>query len=169
MKWFPIPGKNISEIISGIMPFFILNISTASVWMFLSWTEGISEIYFGLFYYFQRRWFCTLFMQYPSKHLLVSKTSSTRLQRNNFTSSKTSWRPFQDLSQDVLEDEKLLRWSRLQDVFKTYLEDVFKTSRRQIKFLLVISISNKSKCISKKSMFYKSISDKSKANPKRVT
>ena len=28
----------------------------------------------------------------PSKRLLVWKTSSPRLQRNNFTSSKTSWR-----------------------------------------------------------------------------
>ena len=30
--------------------------------------------------------------------------------------------------QDVLEDEKLLRWGRAEDVFKTCLEDVFKTS-----------------------------------------
>ena len=30
--------------------------------------------------------------KYPGKHLLVLKTSSTRLQRNNFTSCKTSWR-----------------------------------------------------------------------------
>ena len=57
----------------------------------------------------------------------------------------------------------------LEDVLKTYLEDVFKTSRRQTKSLLVISVSNKSKCISNKSMFHKSISDKSKANPKCVT
>ena len=59
----------------------------------------------------------------PSKHLLVFKTSSTRLQRNNFTSSKTSWRRLED----VLEDEKLLRWRRLEDVLKTCLEDVLKT------------------------------------------
>ena len=92
----------------------------------------------------------------------VLKTSSTRLQHNNFTSSKTSWRRlaktswrrFQDLSQDV-EDEKLLCWRRLEDVLKTclegvlktYLEDEFKTSPREIKFLLVISVSNKSKCV----------------------
>ena len=37
---------------------------------------------------------------------------SIRLQRNNFSSSKTSWRHLED----VLEDEKLLRWKRLQDV-----------------------------------------------------
>ena len=32
--------------------------------------------------------------------------------------------------QNVLEDEKLLRWKRVEDVFKTCLEDVFKTSWR---------------------------------------
>ena len=32
------------------------------------------------------------FQMLPSKNLLVLKTPSTRLQRNNFTSSKTSWR-----------------------------------------------------------------------------
>ena len=106
---------------------------------------------------------CQANICWSSRHVL--KTSSTHLQRNNFTSSKTFWRRLED----VLEDEKLLRWRRLQDVLKTYLEDVFKTSRRQTKFLLVISVSNKSKCVSNKSMFHKSISDKSKANPKCVT
>ena len=54
-----------------------------------------------------------------SRH--VFKTSSRRLQRNNFSSSKTSSRRLQD----VLEDVKLLRWRRVEDVFKTCLEDVF--------------------------------------------
>ena len=87
--------------------------------------------------------------------------------------------------EDVLEDEKLLRWRRLrnnlktcledvlktwlEDVLKTYLEDVFKTSPRQARCLLVISVSNKSKCVSNKSMFHKSISEKSNANPKCLT
>ena len=118
---------------------------------------------------------------YPSKHLLVFKTSCRRLQHNNFTSSKTSLRRLKD----VLEDEKLLRWGRLQDalrrylehvlktcfedVLKTYLEDVFKTSWRQTKCLLGIFVSKKSKCVSNKSIFHKSISEKSKANPKCVT
>ena len=44
---------------------------------------------------------------------------------------------------------------RLEDVLNTYLEDVFKTSRRRTKFLLVISVSNKSKCLSNKSLFHK--------------
>ena len=68
--------------------------------------------------------------------------------------------------EDVLEDEKLLRWRRLEDVLKTYLEDVLKTSWRQTKCLLRISVSNKPKCVSNKSIFHKSISDKSKVNPK---
>ena len=33
----------------------------------------------------------------PSKHLLVLKTSSKSLQRNNFSSSKTSWRRLEDV------------------------------------------------------------------------
>ena len=99
-----------------------------------------------------------------SRHVL--KTSSTRLQRNNFTSFKTSWIRLEDVFktsrktswrrlEDVLEEEKLLRRRRLEDVLKTYLEDVFKTSRRETKFLLVISVSNKSKCVSNKSLFHK--------------
>ena len=78
----------------------------------------------------------------PSKHLLVFKTS----------------------------------WRRLQHVFSVTIlclprrfEDVFKTSPRQTKFLLVISVSNKSKCVSNKSMFHKSVSDKFKANQKCFT
>ena len=42
-------------------------------------------------------------------------------------------------------------------------------SWRQAKCLLAISVSKKSKCVYNKSMFHKSISDKSKANPKCVT
>ena len=67
-----------------------------------------------------------------SRH--VFKTSLRLLQRNNFSSSKSSWRRFQDVLrdvfkmfsrclQDVLEDEKLLHWRRAEDVFKTGLED----------------------------------------------
>ena len=72
---------------------------------------------------------------------------------------KTSWKTKNCYAEDVL------------DVFKTCLEDVFKTSWRQTKCLLGISISNESKCGSKKSIFNKStsdesISDESKTNPK---
>ena len=60
--------------------------------------------------------------------------------------------------QNILEDKILLPWRCLQDVLKTLW--------RQTKYLLVISVSNKSKCVSNKSIFHKSISDDSKANPK---
>ena len=53
-----------------------------------------------------------------SRHVL--KTSSTRLQRNNFAFSKTSSRLLQDLSQDVLKTS----WKTK----NCYAEDVFKTS-----------------------------------------
>ena len=70
-----------------------------------------------------------------SRHAM--KTSLTRLQRNNFSFSKTCRRRLEDILQDViklswkgfedaLEDEKLLRWKRLQDVFKTFLQDILK-------------------------------------------
>ena len=60
-----------------------------------------------------------------SRH--VFKTSSRRLQRNNFSSSKMSSRRLQD----VLEDVKLLRWRRFEDVFKACLEDVGNTFSRR--------------------------------------
>ena len=62
----------------------------------------------------------------PSKHVFKTslrhaiKTSSRDLKRNNFSSSKMSWRR---RLQDVLKHEKLLRWRRVEDTFKTYLED----------------------------------------------
>ena len=132
-----------------------------------------------------------------------------RLQRNNFTSSKTfgrhlgrrkivtlktswrrlegmSWRRLEDMSWRCLEDmswrhvlktswRHVLKtsWRHvlktcLEDVLKTCLEDVLKTLWRKAKYLLGISVSNKSKCVSNKSIFYKSISDNSKANPKCI-
>ena len=74
---------------------------------------------------------------YPSKHFLVLKTYSTRLQRNNFTSFKTSWRRLAKMSWNVLqrrvEDVLKKSWRRLQDVFQKswktkncYAGDVFK-------------------------------------------
>ena len=66
----------------------------------------------------------------------VLKTSSARLQGNNFSSSKTSWRRLANTSwrrlEDVLEDEKLLRWRHLEDILKTCLEDVLKTGLEDV-------------------------------------
>ena len=60
----------------------------------------------------------------------------------------------------------------LEDVFKTYLEDFLKILWRQTKYLLGISAylsgDNKSKCVSNKSVFHKSLSDNSNANPKCI-
>ena len=104
----------------------------------------------------------------------VLKTSSRRLQDVLEDVKLLRWRRLEDVLKTCLEDvlktclEDVLK-TCLEDVLKTYLEDVFKTSRRQTKFLLVISVSNKSKCVSNKSMFHKSISGKSKANPKCLT
>ena len=46
----------------------------------------------------------------------VFKTSSTRLQRNNFTSSKASWRRLEDMYWRCLYD---MSWRRLEDIMKT--------------------------------------------------
>ena len=70
------------------------------------------------------------YQKLPSKHLLVLKTSPRSLQ-------DMPWRFLQRLFrvtilrlarrlEDLLEDKKLLRWRRLQDVFKTCLGDVSK-------------------------------------------
>ena len=68
----------------------------------------------------------------PVNILFVSKTSSRRLQCNNFSSSKMSSRRLQDVPQDVFT-------RRFQDVFKTswetkncYSEDVFKTCLKDV-------------------------------------
>ena len=82
----------------------------------------------------------------PSRHAL--KTYSTRLQRNNFSSSKTSWRrlantfwrPLEDVlktscktSWRSLERRKIITlktsWRRLEDMSWRRLEDVFKTNK----------------------------------------
>ena len=92
----------------------------------------------------------------------VLKTSSARLQRNNFSSSKTSWKRFERHLAKRFED--ILK-TCLKDVLETCLEDVLK------KCLQDVLETNKSKCVylwSNKSTFNKSISDKSKANPKCI-
>ena len=64
----------------------------------------------------------------PSKHLLVLRTSATRLQRNNFTSSKTSWRRLAKTSwrrfEDVLKASCKTLWRRLSDMSWICLEDM---------------------------------------------
>ena len=88
------------------------------------------------------------------------KTSSIRLQCNNFSSSKTSWRRLEDISHDVLKAfwRRLWRWKivmlktswrRLEDMSWTrpeymswkHLQDVLETKE------MGISVSHKSKCM----------------------
>ena len=74
--------------------------------------------------------------QFPSKRLLVLKTSWWQLQDKSWRClqhvfSVTIFRPSRRL-QVVLENRRLLRWRRLQDVLETCLEDVLKTSWRHI-------------------------------------
>ena len=96
----------------------------------------------------------------PRKHLLVSKASSPRLQPNNITSSKTSWRRLQIPKIVTLKASS----RRLEDMSRRRIEDIMETK----KHLLGISVSKKSKCVSNKSLFHKSISDNSKATPKCI-
>ena len=76
------------------------------------------------------------FYKHPSKHLLVLKTSWRRLE--HVFSVTIFWLPrrledvlqrrrLEDISQDVLEDERFLCWRRLQDILKACLEDVLTT------------------------------------------
>ena len=71
----------------------------------------------------------------PSKHLLVLKTSSKRLQCNNFLSFKTSWRRLEDILKTSwktfwrrLGRRKIVTmktsWKRLEDMSWRCLEDM---------------------------------------------
>ena len=79
--------------------------------------------------------FCRHLQNMSLRHL--QDISSRRLQHNNFSSSKASSRHlgrclqdvFKASLQDVLGDEKLLRWRSIEDVYKTCLEDVLKTNK----------------------------------------
>ena len=83
--------------------------------------------------------------------------------------AKTSRRRLEGISKDVLKTclEDVLK-TYLEDLLKTCLGDVFQTSWRQTKCLLGIPVCNKCKCVFNKSVFHKSISDESKANPKCI-
>ena len=60
-----------------------------------------------------------------------------------------------------LEDEKLLRWRRFQDMSSRYLQGILETKKWRYLYL-----KNLNGYVSNKSIFHKSITDKSKANPK---
>ena len=91
----------------------------------------------------------------------VLETPSKHSQRNNAEDV------FKTCLEDILKTcfEDILK-TCLEDILNTCLEDVLKTLWRITKYLLEISVSKKSKCVSIKSIFHISISDNSKANPK---
>ena len=75
----------------------------------------------------------------------VLKTYSTRLQRNNFLSPKTSWRRLGrqkivtlKTSRRLIED---MPWRRPEDMSWKHLQDVLKTKQ------MGISVSHNSKCV----------------------
>ena len=63
---------------------------------------------------------------------------------------------------------KIILKTCLGDVLKTSLEDVFKMSCKEVKGLLGVFVSNKSRCIFNKSIFRKSIFDETNSNPKCI-
>ena len=69
---------------------------------------------------------------FPSKHFLFSKPSGRRLQRNNFSSSKTSSRRPEDVFKTYLQDAFNTSWRGIVRLEKCYAEDVFKTFSRRI-------------------------------------
>ena len=86
-----------------------------------------------------------------------------RQRRRKIVTLKMFSRRLEDFLETCLED--VLKICR-EDVLNTCFEGVFKTSWRQTKRLLGISVSSKSKSVPNKSIFHSSISDESKANPK---
>ena len=89
-----------------------------------------------------------------------------RLGRRKIVTLKTFWRRLEDMSWRRLED---ISWRRLEDMSWRCLGDALKTLWRQAKYLLGISVYNKSKCVSNKSIFNKSTFGNSKANPECIT
>ena len=132
----------------------------------------------------------------PSKHLLVFKTSSRhvlktssiRLQRNNFSSSKTSWRHFARRLEDVLKTSWKTRNCYAEDVLKTSWRHVLEMSWRHVLkiswrhvlkmsakrlgdkqnvFWIYLYLTNLNVYLTNL-VFHKPISDESKVNPKCI-
>ena len=98
-----------------------------------------------------------------SRHAL--KISSTPLQSNNFTSCKTSWRPLRRQKVVTLKTSSRC----LQDLSWRCLKEMsWKHALKMSKYFLGISVWNKSKCVSNKSIFHKAVFNISKTNPKWI-
>ena len=102
---------------------------------------------------------------------------SENIDTTNFIIKQQQLRQIEDALKTCLEEvlktclEDALK-TYLEDVLKTCLEDLLKILWRRPKYLLGISVYlsryNKSKCVSTKSVFHKSISENCKANPKCI-
>ena len=115
--------------------------------------------------------FSVTIFRLPRRHEDIFKMSSRPLGRKGIVTLKTSSRRLEDMSWRCFKDMSCL---------KTSWRNIFKTSSRCFgdntssrclgdkQFLLRISVSNKSKCVSNKSIFHQSISDEPKTNPKCI-
>ena len=83
-----------------------------------------------LFRFLSRPWFDTDILV---NILFISKTSSRRLQRNNFSPSKTTWRHLANTSWRPIGKRKIVTlktyWTRLQDMSRRRLQVVLKTNK----------------------------------------
>ena len=104
-------------------------------------------------------------LRLPRRHkdvLRLAKTSlktSCKIHEDVF---KTSWKTKNCYAEDM-------SWRRLEDMFWRPLKDFMETNKILTgDICILISGFNKPKCVSNKSVFHKSISDNSKANPKCI-
>ena len=97
----------------------------------------------------------------------LPNTSWRHLGRRRIVTLNTSWRRLEDMCWRRLEDMSWkpledMSWRPLEDMSSRRLQDVFKTSWRQTKCLLGISLFNRYKSLSGKSISHISTSDKSR-------
>ena len=102
--------------------------------------------------------FSVTILRLPRRLEDVLKMSSRHLGRRKNVMLKTSSRRLEDMPWRRVED---MSWRRLQDITWRRLQDI---TWRRLQDISEVSAPKKSKCASSKSMFYKSISDKSRTN-----
>ena len=112
-----------------------------------------------------------MFCKILSTYLLVLKMSSIRLHCNNFWSSKTSRKTKNCYPEDVskMSSRHVFKTSS-RHLFKMSWPHVFKKSSIRLgdKKMGYLYLTNLNRYASNKSIFHKSISDESKANPKSL-
>ena len=112
-----------------------------------------------------------------SLKLMSWRKQSQYFSQQTFVLQGMSWRRLQHVFSVTILRLPMTSWKTkncyVQDVSKTSWRHILKTSWRnygdKTKYLLGKSASNKSKCVSNKSVFYKSIFENSQVNPKWIT